>query len=87
MSEIPIYLVVDLFNVDRRTIRDSYHSALSELYLLTATTEYDNARPRSVHLYFRDTGLITAFTDAEASTALRDSVGTFDYTIYHIGVS
>ena len=81
--------LVELFDVDRRTIRDSYLSALAELYLLTATTEYDNARPRSVRLYLRDTGLVTAFTDGEPTSALRDRdveanlarIAAFDHTM------
>jgi len=81
--------LVELFDVDRRTIRDSYLSALAELYLLTATTEYDNARPRSVRLYLRDTGLVTAFTGGDPASALRDRdleaalarVAGFDHTM------
>ncbi|MFC7233424.1 AAA family ATPase [Saliphagus sp. GCM10025308] len=52
--------LVELFDVDRRTIADSYLPALAELYLLTGITEYDNSRPRAVRLYLRDTGLVTA---------------------------
>jgi len=37
--------LVELFDVDRRTIADSYLPALAELYLLTGVTEYDNSRP------------------------------------------
>lgn len=64
--------LVDLFDVDRRTIRDSYLEALRQLYLLTPATEYDNARPRSVHLYLRDTGLATALTDGDSTAVLHD---------------
>lgn len=64
--------LVDLFDVDRRTLRDSYLSALDELYLLTPTTEYDNARPRAVRLYLRDPGLVTAFGDLDVTTVFRD---------------
>jgi predicted AAA+ superfamily ATPase len=81
--------LVDLFDVDRRTIRDSYLSALRELYLLSATTEYDNARPRSLRLYLRDTGLVAAFTNSDPDKALRDRdreaalarVAAFDHTM------
>lgn len=81
--------LVDLFDVDRRTIRDSYLDALSALYLLTPTTEYDNARPRSVRLYLRDTGLVTAFTDGTPTAVLEDRereaalarVAAFDHTM------
>jgi predicted AAA+ superfamily ATPase len=64
--------LVDLFDVDRRTIADSYLPALSQLYLLTGVTEYDNARPRSVRLYLRDTGLVTAFLDGGPEAVLGD---------------
>ncbi|WP_440991579.1 AAA family ATPase [Haloarchaeobius baliensis] len=64
--------LVELFDVDRRTIADSYLPALADLYLLTGVTEYDNARPRSVRLYLRDTGLLTALADGNAERALSD---------------
>jgi predicted AAA+ superfamily ATPase len=67
--------LVDLFDVDRRTIADSYLPALRALYLLTGVTEYDNSRPRSVRLYLRDTGLVTALSDGDAATVRND----FDY--------
>ncbi|WP_232685673.1 ATP-binding protein [Halobacterium zhouii] len=81
--------LVDLFDVDRRTIADSYLPALAELYLLTAVTEYDNARPRSVQLYLRDTGLLTALADGDAARVLSDfereadlaRVAGFDHTM------
>jgi len=81
--------LVDLFDVDRRTIADSYLPALGDLYLLTAVTEYDNARPRSVQLYLRDTGLLTALADCDASRVLSDydreadlaHVAGFDHTM------
>ena len=64
--------LVELFDVDRRTIADSYLPALDALYLLSGVTEYDNSRPRSVRLYLRDTGLVTALSDGDASTVLND---------------
>ena len=81
--------LVELFDVDRRTLADSYLPALAELYLLTGVTEYDNSRPRSVRLYLRDTGLVTAFAgehpeavrtdfDREADLA---RVAAFDHTM------
>ena len=81
--------LVELFDVDRRTIADSYLPALSELYLLTGVTEYDNSRPRSVKLYLRDTGLVTALADGDSSTARNDfereadlaRVAAFDHTM------
>jgi predicted AAA+ superfamily ATPase len=81
--------LVDLFDVDRRTIADSYLPALAELYLLTGITEYDNSRPRSVRLYLRDTGLVTALADGDADTVRNDfereadlaRVAAFDHTM------
>ncbi|WP_254830351.1 ATP-binding protein [Haloglomus salinum] len=81
--------LVDLFDVDRRTITDSYLPALEQLYLLTGVTEYDNSRPRSVRLYLRDTGLVTALTDGDARGVLNDfgreaalaRVAAFDHTM------
>jgi len=57
--------LTELFDVDRRTITDSYLPALSQLYLLTGVTEYDNSRPRSVRLYLRDPGLAIALIDRD----------------------
>ena len=81
--------LVELFDVDRRTIADSYLPALEELYLLTGVTEYDNSRPRSVRLYLRDTGLVTALADGDASTVRNEfdreaalaRVAGFDHTM------
>jgi len=81
--------LVELFDVDRRTIADSYLPALAELYLLTGITEYDNSRPRSVRLYLRDTGLVTALADGDAATVRNDfdreatlaQVAAFDHTM------
>ncbi|SDF96006.1 hypothetical protein SAMN05216218_11275 [Halorientalis regularis] len=81
--------LVDLFDVDRRTIADSYLSALAELYVLTGVTEYDNSRPRSVRLFLRDTGLVTALADGDPSTVRNDfdreaelaRVAAFDHTM------
>jgi predicted AAA+ superfamily ATPase len=61
--------LVDLFDVDRRTLSDSYLSALKQLYLLNGVTEYDNQRPRSVRLFLRDTGLVTALSEGDAAAA------------------
>jgi predicted AAA+ superfamily ATPase len=57
--------LVELFDVDRRTITDSYLPTLDALYLLSGITEYDNRRPRSVRLYLRDTGLVNALADED----------------------
>ncbi len=81
--------LVDLFDVDRRTIADSYLPALEALYLLTGVTEYDNSRPRSVRLFLRDTGLVTALTEGDATTVRTDfrheadlaRVAAFDHTM------
>jgi len=81
--------LVELFDVDRRTIADSYLPALSELYVLTGVTEYDNSRPRGVRLYLRDTGLVTALADGDASAVRNDfqreaelaRVAAFDHTM------
>jgi predicted AAA+ superfamily ATPase len=61
--------LVNLFDVDRRTLSDSYLSALEQLYLLNGVTEYDNQRPRSVRLFLRDTGLVTALSEGDAAAA------------------
>jgi predicted AAA+ superfamily ATPase len=81
--------LVDLFDVDRRTIADSYLPALAELYLCTGVTEYDNSRPRALRLYLRDTGLVTALADGDATTVRNDfereadlaRVAAFDHTM------
>ena len=81
--------LVELFDVDRRTIADRYLPTLSALYLLTGTTEYDNSRPRSVKLFLRDTGLVTALTDVDATAVRGDldreaelaQVAAFDHTM------
>ena len=64
--------LVELFDVDRRTIADSYLPALDALYLMSGVTEYDNSRPRSVRLYLRDTGLVTALSEGDAAGVLND---------------
>lgn len=81
--------LVELLDVDRRTIADSYLPALEELYLLTGITEYDNSRPRSVRLYLRDTGLFMALIEGEASNVRNDfdleadlaHLAAFDHTM------
>jgi predicted AAA+ superfamily ATPase len=81
--------LVELFDVDRRTIADSYLPALEALYLLTGVTEYDNSRPRAVRLYLRDTGLVTALTEGAAAPVRNDfdleadlaRVAAFDHTM------
>lgn len=81
--------LVDLFDVDRRTIVDSYLPALETLYLMTGVTEYNNSRPRATRLYLRDTGLLTALTDGDAASVLSDydreadvaRVAAFDHTM------
>lgn len=81
--------LVDLFDVDRRTIADRYLPALADLYVLTGVTEYDNSRPRSVRLFLRDTGLATALADGNATRVRSDlsreadlaRVAAFDHTM------
>jgi predicted AAA+ superfamily ATPase len=81
--------LVDLFDVDRRTVRDSYLSVLEQLFVLTGVTEYDNQRPRSVRLYLRDTGLVSALGNRDPRDALDDldyeadlaRVAAFDHTM------
>jgi predicted AAA+ superfamily ATPase len=80
--------LVDLFDVDRRTIADSYLPALAALSLLAGVTEYDNSRPRAVRLYLRDTGVVVAFADGDAAPVRADfdreadlaRVAAFDHT-------
>jgi len=81
--------LVDLFDVDRRTIADRYLPALESLYVLSGVTEYDNSRPRAVRLFLRDTGLVTALADGDASRVRNDlareadlaRVAGFDHTM------
>lgn len=86
---IQFQTLVDVLNVDRRTVRDSYLEALSTLYLVTPVYEYDNQRPRSVKLYLRDTGLATALAGGDPSRVLREfdreaelaELAAFDHTM------
>lgn len=81
--------LVELFDVDRRTIRDSYLAVLEKLFVLTSVTEYDNQRPRSTRLYLRDTGLVSALENKGPRTALNDldyeadlaRIAAFDHTM------
>lgn len=81
--------LVELFDVDRRTIRDSYLDVLAKLFVLTSVTEYDNQRPRSTRLYLRDTGLISALENKAPRAALDDldyesdlaRIAAFDHTM------
>lgn len=81
--------LVELLDVDRRTVRDSYLEALSTLYLVTPVVEYDNQRPRSVKLYLRDTGVATALVDGDGTRVLGEfdreaelaEVAAFDHTM------
>ncbi|MDZ7731585.1 MAG: hypothetical protein U5K37_12780 [Natrialbaceae archaeon] len=61
-----------LFDVDRRTITESYLPTLGQLYRLTGVTEFDNSRPRTVQRYLRDTGLVTALTGGDPSAVKSD---------------
>ncbi|QCC51411.1 ATP-binding protein [Halapricum salinum] len=81
--------LVELFDVDRRTIRDSYLAVLEKLFVLTSVTEYDNQRPRATRLYLRDTGLVSALENTGPRTALNDldyeadlaRIAAFDHTM------
>ncbi|MFB6137026.1 MAG: AAA family ATPase [Halobacteriaceae archaeon] len=88
-TPVPFRELADLFDVDRRTIADSYLSALSRMYVLDGVTEYDNRRPRAVRLYLRDTGLATALAWGSAAAVRNDfdheaelaRVSGFDHTM------
>lgn len=70
---ISFQALADAFDVDRRTITDSYLPALEALYVLTGATEYDNQRPRDLRLYLRDPGLVTALSP-DSYASIRDDV-------------
>lgn len=81
--------LVELFDVDRRTIRDSYLSVLEQLFVLTGVTEYDNQRPRSVRLFLRDTGMVSALNKDDPSSVRHNldyeadlaRIAAFDHTM------
>lgn len=63
--------ITNLVDVDRRTLRDSFFSVLSQLDLVTPSREYANRRPRSLRLYHRDTGIANAFASRDLNEILR----------------
>lgn len=82
--------LTEVLDVDRRTLRDKYLSALSRLHLLSAAQEYDNQRPRKLRFYLRDPGLTNAFCRNDLNDVLRREPGldealakavAFDHTI------
>ncbi|ELY49179.1 ATPase AAA [Natronorubrum bangense JCM 10635] len=82
--------LTDVLNVDRRTLRDKYLSALSRLHLLSAAQEYDNQRPRKLRFYLRDPGITNAFCRNDLNDVLRREPGldealakavAFDHTV------
>lgn len=88
-SPIQYRWLTDLFEVTRRTLRESYFAALSDLLVLRPAEEYDNSKPRTVRLYLRDTGYVNLFgghsphdvvmdLDHEAECA---QVAAFDHTM------
>lgn len=64
--------LTDLFDVDRRTLRESYFEVLKKLFLLTPSPEYDNSRPRSIRLYLRETALVNAYTGRSPGDVFND---------------
>ncbi len=82
--------IVDVLDIDRRTLRDKYLSILSQLHLLSPSQEYDNQRPRHIRFYLRDPGLTNAVCRTNLTDVLRREPGlqealaksaTFDHTI------
>lgn len=63
--------ITDLLDVDRRTLRDSFLPVLSQLHLVTPSSEYANRRPRSLRLYHRDPGIANAFATRDLNDVLR----------------
>ena len=82
--------LTEVLDVDRRTLRDKYLSALSRLHLLSAAQEYDNQRPRKLRFYLRDPGITNAFCRNDLNDVLRREPGldealakavAFDHTV------
>ncbi len=82
--------LTQVLDVDRRTLRDKYFSALSRLHLLSAAPEYDNQRPRKLRFYLRDPSITNAFCRHDLNDVLRREPGldealakavAFDHTI------
>jgi len=82
--------LTEVLDVDRRTLRNKYLSALSQLHLLSAAQEYDNQRPRKLRFYLRDPGITNAFCRNNLNDVLRREPGldealakavAFDHTI------
>ncbi len=67
--------LTQVLDVDRRTLRDKYLSALSRLHLLSAAPEYDNQRPRKLRFYLRDPGITNAFCRHDLNDVLRREPG------------
>lgn len=82
--------LIEVLDIDRRTLRTQYLNVLSRLHVLSAASEYDNQRPRNIRLYLRDTGLTNAFCGYDLNDVLRREPGleeslakaaAFDHTI------
>ena len=82
--------LVEVLDIDRRTLRTQYLNVLSRLHVLSVASEYDNQRPRNIRLYLRDTGLTNAFCGYDLNDVLRREPGleeslakatAFDHTI------
>jgi predicted AAA+ superfamily ATPase len=82
--------LIEVLDIDRRTLRTQYLNVLSRLHVLSAASEYDNQRPRNIRIYLRDTGLMNAFCGYNLNDVLRREPGleeslakaaAFDHTI------
>jgi predicted AAA+ superfamily ATPase len=67
--------LIEVLDIDRRTLRTQYRNVLSRLHVLSAASEYDNQRPRNIRLYLRDTGLMNAFCGYDLNDVLRHEPG------------
>lgn len=67
--------LVEVLDIDRRTLRNKYLSILSRLNLLSPSQEYDNQRPRYIRFYLRDPGLTNAVCRTNLNDVLRREPG------------
>jgi predicted AAA+ superfamily ATPase len=74
-QDIPFDDLVDVLDIDRRTLRNKYLSTLSRLHLLSPSQEYDNQRPRHIRFYLRDPGLTNAVCRTNLNDVLRREPG------------
>lgn len=89
-DEVGFVDLIDVLDIDRRTLRDKYLRILSRLHLLSVAREYDNQRPRKLRVYVRDPGITNAFCRNDLNDVLRREPGldealakavAFDHTI------